>query len=159
MPDAISSAPDAAHAGGDHCVRPWLDANMRINQLQFVGTAESYKLAPSDEMLSLIRMGGRKDAEALDFSEPAFAQQLDAGARSLEFDIAYDPKGGLFKNPAGASMAGELLDPGLCDAMSKPGFKVIHVLDMDFHSNCVTLKDCLTEVAAWSHAPRTIFPS
>ena len=46
------SAPDAAHAGGDPCVRPWLDANMHINQLQFVGTAESYKLAPSDAMLS-----------------------------------------------------------------------------------------------------------
>ena len=152
------SAPDAAHAGGDLCIRPWVDANMRINQLQFVGTAESYKLAPSDAMLSLIRMGGRKDAEALDFSEPPIADQLDAGARSLEFDVAYDPKGGQFKNPAGASMASELLDPGYVDAMSKPGFKVIHVLDVDFHSSCVTLKDCLTEVAAWSHAHKNHLP-
>src|SRR5580698_4346859 len=91
------NAADAAHAGGDTCVRPWLDAHMHINQIQFVGTAESYKLAPSDAMLSLIRMGGRKDAEALDFSEPPLTEQLKAGARSLEFDIAYDPKGGLFK--------------------------------------------------------------
>ena len=137
------SAPDAIHAGDASCVRPWLDANMRINQLQFVGTAESYKLAPSDAMLSLIRMGGKKDAEALDFSEPPLADQLNAGARSLEFDIAYDPKGGLFKNPAGASMADELLDPTYVDAMSQPGFKVIHVLDVDFHSSCLALKDCL----------------
>jgi hypothetical protein len=144
------AAPDAAHAGDAQCARAWLDANLRLNQLQFVGTADSYKLAPSSEMLSLIGMGGKKDAEALNFSEPALAQQLDAGARALEFDIAYDPKGGLFKSPAGASMAGELLDPTYVAAMSQPGFKVIHVLDIDFRSNCLTLKDCLTEVVTWS---------
>ena len=144
------SAADAAHAGDSDCARPWLDANLRINQLQFVGTADSYKLAPSDQMLSLISMGGKKDAEALDFGEPPLAQQLDAGARALEFDVAYDPKGGLFKNPAGASMAGELLDPNYVTAMSQPGFKVIHVLDVDYRSSCLTLKDCLTEVLTWS---------
>jgi hypothetical protein len=144
------AAPDAAHAGDAQCARPWLAANLRLNQLQFVGTADSYKLAPSSQMLSLISMGGKKDAEALNFGEPALAQQLDAGARALEFDIAFDPKGGLFKSPAGASMAGELLDPAFVAAMSQPGFKVIHVLDIDFRSNCVTLKDCLTEVVTWS---------
>jgi len=140
----------AADAGDTQCARAWLDANLRLNQLQFVGMADSYKLAPSSQMLSLISMGGKKDAEALDFGEPALAQQLDAGARALEFDIAYDPQGGLFKNPAGASMAGELLDPAYVAAMSQPGFKVIHVLDIDFRSNCLTLKDCLTEVVTWS---------
>jgi Phosphoinositide phospholipase C, Ca2+-dependent len=144
------AAPDAAHSGDAQCARAWLDANLRLNQLQFVGTADSYKLAPSSQMLSLISMGGKKDAEALNFGEPALAQQLDAGARALEFDIAYDPQGGLFKNPAGASMAGELLDPAYVAAMSQPGFKVIHVLDIDFRSNCLTLKDCLTEVVTWS---------
>ncbi|HKD46224.1 MAG TPA: Ca2+-dependent phosphoinositide-specific phospholipase C [Rhizomicrobium sp.] len=144
------AASDALHAGDGPCTRAWLDANLRLNQLQFVGTAESYKSAPSGQMLSLISMGGTKDAEALDFSEPPLAQQLDTGARALEFDVAYDPHGGLFKNPAGASMAGELLDPAYVAAMSQPGFKVIHVLDVDFRSNCLTLRDCLTEVVTWS---------
>jgi hypothetical protein len=144
------SAPDAEHAGDADCGRAWFDANIRLNQLQFVGTADSYKLAPTEQMLSLISMGGRKGAEALDFSEPPLAQQLDAGARALEFDVAYDPKGGLFKSPAGASMAGDLLDPQYVVAMSEPGFKVIHVLDVDYRTNCLTLKDCLTEVLTWS---------
>jgi hypothetical protein len=103
-------------------------------------------------------MGGKKDAEALDFSEPPLADQLDAGARALEFDVAYDPKGGLFKSPAGASMASELLDPAYVSAMSEQGFKVIHVLDVDFHSSCATLKDCLTQVATWSRAHKTHLP-
>ena len=152
------AAQDVAHAGGDGCIRPWLDTHMRINQLQYVGTAESYKLAPSDAMLSLIRMGGKKDAEALDFSQPPLAEQLSAGARSLEFDVAYDPHGGLFKNPAGASMADELLDPAFVSAMAQPGFKVIHVLDVDFRSTCLTLKDCLSEVATWSRAHKNHLP-
>jgi len=151
-------AQDAAHAGGDACIRPWLDTHMRINQLQYVGTAESYKLAPSDSMLSLIRMGGKKDAEALDFSQPPLTEQLNAGARALEFDVAYDPQGGLFKNPAGASMASDLLDPAYVGAMSQPGFKVIHVLDVDFRATCLTFKDCLTEVAAWSRAHKNHLP-
>jgi len=152
------SAPDAFHAGGTNCVRPWLDANMRINQLQFVGTAESYKLAPSEAMLSLIRMGDEKDAQALDFEEPPLADQLKAGAHSLEFDIAYDPKGGQYKKPAGASMASELLDPDYVAAMSRPGFKVIHVMDVDYRSRCTALSDCLTDIATWSRAHKNHLP-
>jgi hypothetical protein len=134
------------------------DPGLKLNQIQIVGTAESYKLAPSSEMLSLIRMGGKKDAQALDFSQPPIADQLDAGARALSFDIVYDPNGGLFKNPAGASMADELLDKDYVAAMSQPGFKVLHVPDVDFKSNCVMLKDCLAQVSTWSSAHPTHLP-
>jgi hypothetical protein len=74
------------------------------------------------------------------------------GARSLEFDIAYDPKGGLYKIPAGGSMAGELIADDYIAAMSTPGFKVIHILDIDFNSSCVTLASCLQTVATWSRS-------
>jgi hypothetical protein len=130
---------------------------LNLNQIQMVGTAASAKQPPGDAMLSLIRMGGKHDAEALNFGEPSLTAQLDAGARVLSFDIAYDPKGGLFKDPAGASMADELLDDTYVTAMSQPGFKVIHVLDIDYKSGCMTLKACLGEVSAWSAAhPRHI---
>ena len=143
------AAPDAAHAGNG-CARAWFDANLRINDIQTVGTAESYKLPLSPGMLSLIAGQSHKDADALDFGEPLLDQQLDAGARSLEFDIAYDPKGGLFANPAGAAMADEMLDPAYVTAMSRPGFKVIHVPDVDYHSTCPVLTACLRQIAAWS---------
>ena len=65
-------------------------------------------------MMSLIKMGSSEDAQALDYDQPPIAAQLAAGARSLEFDVAYDPKGGLYKYPAGASMAGELPLNGTC---------------------------------------------
>ena len=142
----------SADRAGPGCARAWFDANLRINEIQTVGTAESYKLRPSRPMLSLIKMGSPEDARQLDFSEPTIPEQLNAGARSLEFDIAYDPKGGLYSNPAGALLAMELLPDSYTADMSKAGFKVIHILDIDFESSCINLTSCLRAVADWSHA-------
>ena len=129
-----------------------MDAHLRLDQLRLVGTAESYKLRPDSAVIGLIRMGGRKDAEAVDFGLPPISAQLDGDARTLAFDVAYDPKGGAYKNPAGAGMAMDLLPDDYIKDMSKPGFKVIHVLDVDYRSSCLLLSECLTEVAAWSKA-------
>ncbi len=161
-PAAVDGAPAGASAcdlharsaalAGTGCARAWFDANLRLNQIQLVGTAESYKLRPSAAMLGLIRMGSAEDAKALDFAEPPIAGQLDLGARSLEFDVAYDPKGGLYSHPAGALMAMELVSDQYVHEMALPGFKVIHILDIDFNSSCVTLVNCLEAVAIWSRA-------
>lgn len=134
------------------CDAKWMDDNLRLDQVQTIGTAESYKQRPTEAVMRLIRMGGRKQAEALDYGQPSLAAQLDNDVRSLSFDVAYDPKGGLFKNPAGASMAMDLLSEGYTEAMRRPGFKVIHVLDVDYNSSCLALADCLKQVADWSNA-------
>jgi hypothetical protein len=152
QPASCNLAAKDAYSAGQGCARAWFDENLRINEIQTVGTSESYKLAPSAPMLSLIKMGSDEDAQALDFAEPPVALQLASGARSLEFDIAYDPKGGLFKYPAGASMADDLVPADYVAAMTQPGFKVIHILDIDFNSSCVTLVACLQSVATWSRA-------
>ena len=107
-------------------------------------------------------MGSEDDVRALDYSQPPLLEQLNSGARSLDFDIAYDPKGGLYKFPAGASMAGELISDEYIAAMSPPGFKVIHIIDIDYNSSCTTLEMCLQQIANWSrlhkdHLPLTIF--
>jgi hypothetical protein len=145
-------APPLAQACNAQCGPKWMDANLRLDQVQMVGTAESYKLKPDGALMGLIRMGGKKDAQALDYGLPALDAQLDSDVRALRFDVAYDPKGGLFKNPAGASMAMDLLPDDYVAAMAKPGFKVIHVLDVDYRSSCLALADCLGQVAAWSKA-------
>lgn len=145
------AAKDVRLAGAG-CAAAWFDANLRLNELQAVGTSESYKLQPSKEMMSLIKMGSSEDAQALDYDQPPIAAQLAAGARSLAFDVAYDPKGGLYKYPAGASIAGELVGDDYIAAMATPGFKVIHILDIDFNSSCIKLADCLKAVAEWSRA-------
>jgi hypothetical protein len=146
---AKTSSPSAARDCDSHCRADWMD-KLRLDQLQIVATAESYKQRPDKPMLKLIRMGGRKGVEALDYGQAPLAAQLDGDVRGLQFDVAYDPKGGAYKNPAGASMAMQLLPDDYLKAMAKPGFKVIHVLDVDYRSSCLALADCLKQVAQWS---------
>jgi len=142
MPDAKSAGPE--------CARSWFDSHLRLNDVQTAGTAESYKLRPSTTLITLISMGSKADALQLDFGEPPIDQQLNLGARSLTFDIAFDPEGGLYEHPSGALMAGQFLEDSYIAIMSKPGFKVVHILDIDFNSSCLTLNACLQSVASWS---------
>jgi hypothetical protein len=139
-----------AKSAGPECARSWFDSHLRLNDIQTAGTAESYKLRPSSNLLTLISMGSKTDALQLDFGEPPIERQLDLGARSLTFDIAFDPEGGLYEHPSGALMAGQFLEDNYIATMSKPGFKVIHILDIDFNSSCLTLNACLQSVASWS---------
>jgi hypothetical protein len=134
------------------CDATWMDTNLRLDQVQVVATAESYKQRPDKALMTLIRMGGKDNAQALDYGLAPIPAQLDNDVRGLQFDVAYDPKGGAYKNPAGAGMAMDLLPDDYIQAMAKPGFKVIHVLDVDYRSSCPALQDCLKQVADWSKA-------
>jgi len=59
-----------------------------------VGTAESYKLLPSGPMMSLIKLGSSADAQHWTMTSRLSRRSCGRGAL-LEFDVAYDPKGGL----------------------------------------------------------------
>src|ERR1700753_2111434 len=96
-------------------------------------------------------------ADSLDYRHPALTVQLDAGVRQLEIDVYGDAKGGLFAHPAAPAMiakAGYAPDPEFDPKgiMLKPGFKVLHVQDIDFRSNCEPFVDCLQIVRTWSKA-------
>jgi hypothetical protein len=55
-------------------------------------------------------------------------------------------------------MAGDLVADDYIAAMATPGFKVIHILDIDFNSSCMTLVSCLQMVASWSRANKNHLP-
>jgi len=48
------------------------------------------------------------------------------------------------------------IEPVAAEAMQAPGFKVLHVQDIDFRSHCNTFKLCLTQIREWSDA-KTLF--
>jgi hypothetical protein len=103
------------------------------------------------------RQTNPRSADALDYRHPALTVQLDAGVRQLELDVYGDSKGGRFANPAGpglAAKAGLPADPPFDPAgiMKKPGFKVLHVQDIDYRSNCQPFVDCLAIIRNWSRA-------
>jgi hypothetical protein len=145
------AAPDVQKAGAA-CTSAWINKNLKLNDIVAVGTHNSYKQAIAPAWLRMIRMGSSKDARAMDYALPPISTQIDVGARALEFDIVNDPQGGAYASPAGAKMSGETLPDNYAAAMSAPGFKVMHIQDVDYHSSCLTLTDCLTIVRDWSRA-------
>jgi len=132
-------------------------APLRLNQLQYVGSHNSYHagIAPSEAVL-----WKRTDPELfakIDYTHPPLARQFDDGVRQIELDIYADAKGGRYAHPAIAEQvtkAGLPADPPFADpdVMRRPGFKVMHIQDVDQRSTCQPLVACLREVRAWSQA-------
>lgn len=130
---------------------------LKINQIQVIGTHNSYHagIAPNEA-----RLWQAKYADAykgLDYKHQSLAQQFDSGVRQIELDIYADTKGGLYAHPSGpatVAAAGLPADPPFDPdgVMTKPGFKVMHMQDVDYRSTCQPFTACLQQVRTWSKA-------
>jgi len=130
---------------------------VKLNEIQIVGTHNSYHAGISPNEMAYLRKVNPQAADALDYRHPSLTTQLNDGVRQLEIDVYGDSKGGLFAHPAGPGLAAKAgfpadpdFDPG--HIMDKPGFKVLHVQDIDYRSNCQPFTACLAEIRAWSKA-------
>src|SRR5687768_228935 len=143
--DALPASPLAADCTSVTAVT--VDDCVRINQIQLLGTHNSYHIAPAPPILA--RLGER--ARNIEYSHRPIAEQLTRlGIRKFELDVFADPEGGRYAAPAALRLV-KGLDP--VDAqMRKPGFKVLHTQDLDYRSTCMTLLSCLSEIETWSRA-------
>lgn len=136
-----------------------LDRTLHMNDLQAVGTHNSYKQAMPPAELAAHRARDPR-ADGIDYGHRPLGEQLDHGARTLELDVYYDPQGGYYAHPPGALRKGYARSPWSPAAtlqMQQPGFKVMHMADIDFRSSCQTFVACLTIIRDWSHAhPRHV---
>lgn len=156
---ATACDPTAAdvRAVGDECAPVWMDGALRMNDITAVGTHNSYKLAiPGSELSAMT--AADPDAIGLDYTHRPLAEQLDAGARQLEIDVVHDPEGGRYAGPLTAFGGGAAVSPEFARVMAEPGFKTLHMPDVDFRSSCLTFVECLTQIRRWSevhpdHAP------
>ena len=126
---------------------------LRINQIQVIGTHNSYHAGLTPGVAKLLQARKPQAFADLDYRHASLTAQLDHGVRQLELDIYGDAKGGRFARPFGAAFnAGGLkaFDPD--GVMARPGFKVMHLQDIDYASNCQPFIACLTEIRAWSRA-------
>ena len=125
-----------------------------MNRLQAIGSHNSFKLAIDPPLLNLLTTFSA-DAKALDYAHATLRKQLELGLRGLELDLYHDPEGGLYAQPMGLEMVRRLkATPAPYDtrAMLEPGFKVMHVADIDFRSSQPTLAGALAVLRAWSES-------
>ena len=128
-----------------------------MNQIQVIGSHNSYHagIAPSEAKLVMAK--NPKLYQAFEYRHRPLEQQLNSGIRQIELDIYADSAGGRYAHPKGpdaVAAAGLPKDPefdpeGL---MKRPGFKVMHVQDLDYRSTCQPLVACLKVVRDWSQA-------
>jgi hypothetical protein len=161
--------------------------NLKINEIQVLGTHNSYAMpvdpvilnygdsvitATMKPMMENMPEEQREKykefhpnevtmTEALNYNHPHFEIQLDAGIRSLEIDVYYDPAGGRFANPASYRFFEEEGVVNLLgfkkEGLEESGFKVLHMADFDVRSHYPTFKDALKAMKRWSdHNPNHI---
>jgi hypothetical protein len=140
----VAAPPAVANGGG----------SVRMNELQVIGTHNSYKREISEAEQHTYEAAINKPGdyeELLAYSHASLPQQLGRqGVRGLELDLFRDPQGGLYANPLvrQATGLGPLTDP----AWQRPGIKVLHIADLDYSTTCVRFVGCLKRVRAWSSA-------
>jgi hypothetical protein len=134
--------------------------DLPINKVQLIGSHNSYKQAIDTALFSMFKAKNPEAAMGLEYSHVGLGEQLDLGLRNLEIDVYADEKGGKYAHPKGLEWEAASHPPAYDPAgeMSKPGFKVFHVQDLDFRSNCPTFAGCLRQLKAWSDAHPDHYP-
>jgi Phosphoinositide phospholipase C, Ca2+-dependent len=136
----------------------------RLNQLQVIGSHNSYHVAPDGAIRELLVSRNVQRAQALDYTHRPLAEQFaTSGIRQVELDVYADPKGGLFANPAARSIVRALgkdpgIDPDSGGVLRQPGLKVLHVPDIDYRTTAPTFVDALKQIRTWSQANRRHVP-
>jgi Phosphoinositide phospholipase C, Ca2+-dependent len=130
------------------------DEPLRLNQIQVIGSHNSYKQAIDTALVALVKQRTGNALDDLDYAHPTLTDQLNLGLRSLELDVYNDPQGGRYASPLGlqwlrnSGTDSPPYDPeGL---MQAAGFKVLHIPDLDFRSHNLTLASALAELRGWS---------
>jgi Phosphoinositide phospholipase C, Ca2+-dependent len=145
LPAAIAGATGLASDG------------LRINELQYIGTHNSYHAGLGAGEARVLKARAPEFFATLDYSHPTLTRQLNDGVRQIELDVYADARGGRYAHPViekWVAKAGLPADPPFADpaVMQTPGFKVMHIQDLDQRSTCQPLVACLLEVRRWSRA-------
>ena len=65
---------------------------LKVNQIQFVGSHNSYKQAMSPLIYKALHLLDAEVAESLEYWHEPLVDQLDLGLRKLEIDLFYDAR-------------------------------------------------------------------
>jgi hypothetical protein len=122
---------------------------LKLNDIQVVGSHNSYKKAIDPELMDMIYVEDSNLALTLDYEHLSIPEQLNLGMRNLELDLFHDPEGGRYSDPFGLKA---IDNPGSYDSekMKAPGFKVFHVQDIDFRSHHYLFREALQTIRDWS---------
>ena len=125
---------------------------VRMNEIQVLGSHNSYHLRPAPEVLAgIAALAGEQAAESSTTSTGRSPSSSTTSASDSSSSTSTPIPTGAVRRSSGrrarrpADRSGE-------PALDEPGFKVIHQVDIDFLTTCLTFVACLTEIEDWSSA-------
>ncbi len=131
--------------------RSYADGCVALNQVQVLGTHNSYHVQPRPELFEILTLFDPSFL-AWEYTHLPLADQFEGqGIRQIELDVFADPAGGLYAERRGLLIIGQDPASGLPE-LDEPGLKVLHVQDVDFETRCTTFVRCLEDVKRWSDA-------
>jgi len=131
--------------------------SLKINQIQTLGSHNSYHQRANKFVLRFLKglsgiLPKEFNPKELDYAHEPLPVQLDSfHLRSFELDIYADPNGGLFYNRKKNNLLGKP-KPSHIDALKAPGFKLLHIPDIDYNAHYPTFVSALSELKKWSDA-------
>lgn len=125
---------------------------IRMNQLQYLGTHNSYHIQPRADLFDVLLAFIPDVAPTLAYTHIPLTEQFNnQGIRQIELDVFDDPEGGLYANHQARTLFDEPAASGIAE-LDAPGLKVLHVQEVDYETTCYTFVSCLQEIKAWSDA-------
>ncbi|MEJ7665693.1 MAG: Ca2+-dependent phosphoinositide-specific phospholipase C [Hymenobacter sp.] len=128
-----------------------------LNQIQVIGSHNSYKQAIDPKLFALLQKADSASMSKIDYEHATLTEQLDRGLLAAwEIDVYADAQGGKYAHPKGLDLAPGQPPYDAAGLMREPGFKIFHVQDLDFRSNAPTFRLALQELknGRW-RTPRT----
>ena len=134
--------------GGDADDEPEEEAvSVGLDEIQVLAAHNAYHLEGEKALLAAITDAMPELTPTIEYSHPTLTEQLELGLRSFELDLFEDPEGGRYSAPKAVGLLG--LEP-VPAVMEEPGFKVLHIQEVDYRTTCPTFVACLTELEEWS---------
>ena len=128
--------------------------NLRMNELQAIGSHNSYRLRTYQPLLDyLIPLGSIQgnDPLELDYTHEALTTQFDTfNVRSIEIDLYNDPIGGAYYYRQGNNLISEPTASNEPDLLNS-GMKVLHIIDVDYLTHHLNLFSALVTIRDWSN--------
>jgi hypothetical protein len=130
--------------------------SIRLNDLRILASHNSYKAKPDPRVLRFLtrfkkRLGNDLNPIQLDYGHETLENQLNVyGVLGFELDVCPDPKGGrYFRRRLNAFIPG-MRQRSKVKELKQPGFKLLHIADVDYETNYITFKQALFSLHKWS---------
>ena len=138
--------------------------SIRLNDIRIIASHNSYKKKPNPKVLKFLskfqdKLGDQNNPAFIDYGHLPFKEQFsDYGIRGVELDVNYDPKGRHYRRRRVNLFLWGQKQRVKSRSMKKPGFKLLHISDVDFETHYLTLIDALRAIHKWSEEHKNHIP-